>query len=44
MDEKKSGRRKLQEGKETLFHHHLYQSDFPTEEKTANLHVSLEKE
>ncbi len=29
-----SGRRKLQESKETLFHH-LYQSDLPPNEKTA---------
>lgn len=33
MDEK-SGRRKLREGKETVFHH-LYQSDLPPKEKTA---------
>lgn len=33
MDEK-SGRRKLQERKETLFHH-LLQSDLPPNEKTA---------
>ena len=33
MDEK-TGRRKLEEGKETLFHH-LYQSDLPPKEKTT---------
>ena len=33
MDEK-TGRRKLEEGNETLFHH-LYQSDLPPKEKTA---------